>query len=85
MKGLRREKLRFNILPDSNSYKCKTAAQRVAVQLSIRTFMYYLVLRHCGYMWWPLCVAKALRFYGTNICCISPRRGEAAVRKQRAP
>lgn len=45
MKGLRREKLRFNILPDSNSYKCKTAAQRVAVQRSIRTFMYYLVLR----------------------------------------
>lgn len=36
-------------------------------------------------MWWPLCVAKALRFYGANIGCISPRRGEAAVRKQRAP
>lgn len=44
MKGLRREKLRFNILLDSNSCKCKTAAQRVAVQRSIRTFMYYLVL-----------------------------------------
>lgn len=54
MKGLRREKLRFNILPDSNSYKCKTAAQRVAVQRSIRTFMYYLVLRL------RLCVVAAL-------------------------
>lgn len=84
MKGLRREKLRLNILPDSNSYKCKTAAQRVAVQRSIRTFMYYLVLRRRLYGG-PLCVAKALRFYGANICCISPRRGEAAVRKQRAP
>ena len=66
MKGLRREKLRFNILPDSNSCKCKTAAQRVAVQRSIRTFMYYLVLRrrlHGG----PHCVSKALRLQGANI------------------